>query len=368
MNEQIICSGCGIPVQTKDSDKPGYAPKAALERDVIVCQRCYRLTHYNEVPDVPLTDKDFDKLLDDVSKSDALVVMIVDLFDVEGSWMMKRKDLNHLPLVIVGNKFDLLPHSVNENKIKLWLKKEAMKRGYKPEKIDLMSANKKADVMRIAALIDQVRNGKDVYIIGSANVGKSTFINQIIRAFDGDEDQLITTSIYPGTTLAFIDLPLDDGSKMYDTPGIINPNQMYRSIPQKEMKLLQPKREIKPIVFQLKEEQTLFIGSLARFDFVSGEANHFVCYFPEKFTPHRTKLSQADDLYARHKGETILSPPSKESLEEVPPLKAETFTIAHDKTDIVIPGLGWVTVGHKGAVVTVHAPENIKVTLREAII
>ena len=44
---------------------------------------------------------------------------------------------------------------------------------------------------------------------------KSTFINQLIRGFDGDEDQLITTSHFPGTTLDLIDIPLDDGKTLY---------------------------------------------------------------------------------------------------------------------------------------------------------
>ncbi|GAK11431.1 LOW QUALITY PROTEIN: GTP-binding protein YqeH [Geomicrobium sp. JCM 19039] len=367
MNEDIICSGCGIPVQTKDKNEPGYVPVNALQRDVIVCQRCYRLKHYNEVPDVPLTDEDFSKMLSDVGKQDALVVMLVDLFDVEGSWMLHRKDLKHLPLLLVGNKFDLLPQSVNENKIRLWLKREAKAKGYAPTSIELMSANKKADVVRVAAAIDELRNGRDVYVIGSANVGKSTFINQLIRAFEGDDDQLITTSVYPGTTLAFIDLPLDDGSKLYDTP-VSTHHKCFQSLPRHAVHVLQPRKEIKPTIFQLQSEQTLFIGGLARMDFLEGESNHFVCYFPEAFKPHRTKLEAADDLYERHKGQDLLLPPAKDVLEQVPELVLHTFYIKEDKTDLVIPGLGWITVGKKGAKVNVYAPKNVKVTLRSAII
>ena len=32
---------------------------------------------------------------------------------------------------------------------------------------------------------------------------------------------MITTSHFPGTTLDMIDIPLDDDSYMFDTPGII---------------------------------------------------------------------------------------------------------------------------------------------------
>lgn len=60
MNEhEIICSGCGVKIQTVNKEGLGFAPKSALEKDVIICQRCFRLKHYNEVQDVSLTDDDF---------------------------------------------------------------------------------------------------------------------------------------------------------------------------------------------------------------------------------------------------------------------------------------------------------------------
>ncbi|MBB6448801.1 hypothetical protein HNR44_000750 [Geomicrobium halophilum] len=371
MNEEkIICSGCGVPIQTKDSSQMGYAPPAVLDRSVIICQRCFRLKHYNETPDVPLEAEDFQKMLTTVGDTDALIVMLVDLFDVEGSWLLQRDDLKNNKLLLVGNKLDLLPHSVNERRLKTWLKKDALQRGWKPSDVLLMSASKSGDVKRIASQIDEKRKGKDVYIIGSTNVGKSTFINQLIKMFDGDEEQLITTSSFPGTTLSFIDLPLDDGSKLYDTPGVINPKQMLAQLPQAEMASLQPKKEIKPIVHQLQTGQTLFFGGLARMDFIDGEPsqNHFVCYFPSEFKPHRTKLNNAAALYEKHAGGELLSPPGKDALAVIPNLKQQSFYIHQDKTDIVIPGLGWITVGKAGAEIDIYAPEHVEVTTREAII
>ncbi|SDI34948.1 ribosome biogenesis GTPase YqeH [Natribacillus halophilus] len=366
--ETIICSGCGVPIQTSDASQTGYAPPAALDRAVIVCQRCFRLKHYNEKPDIPLQAEDFRRMLQTIGRTDALIVLLVDLFDVEGSWLLERDVLKNNTLLLVGNKRDLLPKSVNERKLKTWLKKDALQRGWTPSDVLLMNAFKSEDVKHVAAEMDELRQAKDVYIVGSTNVGKSTFINQLIKLFEGDDEQLITTSTFPGTTLAFIDLPLDDGRKLYDTPGVINPRQMLARLPQREMAALQPKKEIKPIVHQLNPEQTLFFGGLARMDFVSGEANHFVCYFPPAFKPHRTKLVNADELYEKHAGETLLSPPEKASLTDIPPFKRQSFHIQQDKTDIVIPGLGWITVGNAGAKIDIYAPEHVEVITREAII
>ena len=67
--------------------------------------------------------------------------------------------------------------------------------------------------------IEQHRKGRDVYVVGVTNVGKSTLINAIIQEITGDKD-IITTSRFPGTTLDKIEIPLDDGSYIYDTPGL----------------------------------------------------------------------------------------------------------------------------------------------------
>ena len=66
-----------------------------------------------------------------------------------------------------------------------------------------------------------------------------------------------------------------------DTPGIINENQLTHYIGVKALKAVTPKKEVKPKGFQLESNQTLFVGGLARIDYVSGEKASFVCYFSE---------------------------------------------------------------------------------------
>ena len=63
------------------------------------------------------------------------------------------------------------------------------------------------NIKETAAAIDEYRNGKDVYVVGCTNVGKSTFINRIIKEVTGEGD-IITTSHFPGTTLDIIKIPL----------------------------------------------------------------------------------------------------------------------------------------------------------------
>lgn len=153
--------------------------------------------------------------------------------------------------------------------------------------------------------MDHYRKGGDVYVVGTTNVGKSTFINTLISNTSGEKDA-ITTSYFPGTTLGFIDIPLDENSSLFDTPGVIQRHQMAHYVSEQDLKVITPRREVKPKIYQLNEAQTLYFGGLARLDFESGSRTSFVCYFSNEINIHRTKLEKADDLYQNHLGELLV--------------------------------------------------------------
>jgi len=204
----------------------------------------------------------------------------------------------------------------------------------------------------------------DGEVVGVTNVGKSTLINAIIQEITGDKD-IITTSRFPGTTLDKIEIPLADGSHIYDTPGIIHRHQMAHYLSAKNLKYVSPKKEIKPKTYQLNPEQTLFLGGLGRFDFVAGDKQGFTAYFDNELKLHRTKLEGASDFYDKHVGSLLVPPVGKEK-EEFPALVKHEFTIK-DKTDIVFSGLGWIRVNDR-AKVAAWAPKGVDVVLRKAII
>ncbi|MBM7691841.1 ribosome biogenesis GTPase YqeH [Peribacillus deserti] len=363
----IVCIGCGIKVQTEDPKGLGYAPASALEKDAVICQRCFKLKHYNEVQDVSLTDDDFLKILNGVGSKDALIVKIVDIFDFNGSWLPGlQRFAGGNDVLLIANKFDLLPKSVKHNKLINWLQASSKELGLKPIDVLLVSASKGHNMKEAAAAIEHYRNGKDVFVVGCTNVGKSTFINRMIKEVTGEED-IITTSHFPGTTLDIIEIPLDDGKNLTDTPGIINHHQMAHHIDKRDLKYITPKKEIKSRVYQLNEEQTLFFGGLARFDYLSGGRRAFTCYLSNELDIHRTKLVKADDLYKNHAGE-LLTPPRKDQMDEFPELVPHEFSIKEAKTDVVFSGLGWVTVNEPGAKIVAHVPKGVNVILRKSLI
>lgn len=365
--ERLTCIGCGIEIQSEDPKREGYAPAASLEKEEVICRRCFRLRNYNELQPVSLSGDDFLAILNGIGEKDGLIIKVVDIFDFNGSWINGlQRFVGNKDILLIGNKSDVLPKSINRNRLINWMKTEAAKLGLKPIDVLLISAHKGHGMEDALNAIDKYRKGKDVYVVGCTNVGKSTFINRIIKNATG-MGEVITTSHFPGTTLDLVEIPLDDGKAIYDTPGIINDHQMAHHLDAKDLKAITPKKELKPKVFQLNAEQTLFIGGLARFDFISGDRSSFTIHVSNEIPIHRTKLENAKTLYAAHLGE-MLSPPSGESLEKMPPLVRHEFSIKKPKMDLVISGLGWITVQHPGVVVAVHAPRGVDVVLRPSLI
>ena len=373
LDNKIYCIGCGAEIQSENPNKQGYLPKSVVEKSIeennLVCKRCFRLKNYNEVSDVELGAEDFYKLIKTLSIKDGLIVKVVDIFDFSGSWIEDVIDIvgNNKDIVLVANKLDLLPKSVKQNKIKQWLFKMLKAKGIKVKDILLISAIKNHGIEEAAARIDELRNGKDVYIIGATNVGKSTFINKLIELTTGDKN-VITTSHFPGTTLGMIEIPLDRATSIYDTPGIILDYDIAHYLDAKSLKLVMPKKEIKARVFQLNAEQSLFFGGMARVDFVKGERQSFTLYASNLVDIHRTKLSNADALFEKHLG-TLLKPPFEDNISIFKNQVKKNFKIDDRKIDIVISGLGWITVNSdSGCEIDIYVPEEIEVFVRESII
>ncbi len=363
------CEGCGIKLQSEMPMQVGFIPKASLDKGQYICQRCYRIKHYNEVMPMKVDEDSFLQILNGISYTDCLVIHIIDVFDIEGTLIHGlTRFIGKNPFVLVANKIDLFSKSTNHEKIKLWLLQFMKSQGLLPEKIFLASADKNIYIEEIINYIKKKHKNKDVYVIGATNVGKSTFINKLISIVHEKDDVELTTSRYPGTTLNIVKIPLTDKHFIIDTPGIIHRNRFSEYVSPKTLKEITPRAPVKPIVYQLHGKQTLFFGGLARIDQLKDSRNSFVCYLSNDILIHRTKLSNAEQMYENHLGES-LSPPTKEEAETLPELKRHTFNfLGKYKMDIVISGLGWVTIDGEPTDIDVYVPKGIGVHIRKALI
>lgn len=365
----ISCAGCGVKLQSRDPEQAGYIPEAAIQKEPVICQRCFRIKHYNEASSVAVDQDDFLKLLGSIGTTDSLVVHIVDLYDFEGSLITGlQRFVGNNPVLLVVNKIDLLPKGMNTNRIRNWVQKQAKAQGLRTFDVVLCSAKRNMGFEHVIEALDRHRGDRDVYVVGATNVGKSTLINRLIRDYS-DMERELTTSRYPGTTLDAVNIPLEDGKSIIDTPGIVYASRMTEVVPRSFLGSLLPDKPIKPLVYQLNEQQTLFIGSLVRFDFVEGERQSFTLYISNALNVHRTKLERADALYNDHKGE-LLGAPTLEELASIPEWTRHSLRVRQgEKQDVFISGLGWIQVnGMRGALVDVYAPKGVKVLLRDSMI
>ncbi|GAB2703976.1 ribosome biogenesis GTPase YqeH [Paenibacillus thermoaerophilus] len=373
IRHRLKCSGCGVELQSEDPSRAGYVPPGAgggKGKDAkIVCKRCFRIRHYNEAVSVPMDDAQFLRILSGIGATRSTVLHIVDLFDFDGSVIPGlHRFVGDNPVVLAVNKADLLPKGVNQNRTVNWIRKLAKENGLKPAEVVLLSAKLNAGFDRLLEALRNHRNGRDIYVVGATNVGKSTLINRLISDYS-DLDGELTVSPYPGTTLDVVSVPLEDGGAMIDTPGIVYPWRLTEMVGPATLRAVLPDKFVKPRVYQLDERQTLFFGALARFDFVKGEHQSFTCYVSNGIHVHRRKLDGADEFWEKHRGE-LLSPPNAGELASLPPLARHSLRIPPGaKMDVSISGLGWIQCsGLTGAMIDVYAPKGVKVVLRPSMI
>lgn len=113
----VPCSGCGAVLHCQDPIIPGYLPsekfKCLTREDMrmSMCQRCFLIQTYNMFLNVRVSAETYPKIIQEIKRTKALVMVVVDLFDMKNSVF---KDLlkyigTNRPLFIVGNKVDMIP-------------------------------------------------------------------------------------------------------------------------------------------------------------------------------------------------------------------------------------------------------------------
>ncbi|CAK9300462.1 unnamed protein product [Gordionus sp. m RMFG-2023] len=258
----VPCYGCGAFLQCKDDTLAGYVPsnlfKSKTNLGDILCQRCSLLTHFNYPINVRVDHEKYSKTLHHIKNEDGLVLLLLDIFDINHS--IKHDILEIIGqnkyFYIIGNKIDLLPKDSSNwlRRVKTILKKEVLNTlNLDVEKlmgISLISAKSGYGVENLITKLQTLYNiNGNVYLIGCANVGKSTLFNTLLHSdySRGHANEIInraTTSTWPGTTLNMLNFPLNKPStwklaarnrrlnyiskfKKYIQSGIYEPNSQF---------------------------------------------------------------------------------------------------------------------------------------------
>jgi len=362
------CNGCGIEIQTKDKNKPGYLPENILQEKLltgekITCQRCFKLKHYNQL--LPITVKsDFYPQLDKVLKDFKNILWVIDVMDFEGTFREDiSKKLKNKNLILLVNKIDLLPKTLPLAELKKWIFARVKdKVNIKIENIRMVSAKKKFGMNRVFRILNE-KNIKKALIMGVTNVGKSSLIN----SFSHND---ITISSYPGTTLKMIKTKIKKYDiELYDTPGIEPKDRICDMFDIFTQVKIIPKREISRKTFKVDPGRVIFISGLVKFkvlDLAKEELRPvFLVFAPENISIHDTNEEKAKDLIGNRK---VLYPPfdNNFNFDEIE-FETKRYTIS-EGYDLSIPGLGWISVRRGPLVIEITNPKDITLHIRKSMV
>ncbi len=330
-----FCIGCGIKLQDENISQLGYTTN--LENDI--CSRCFRMKNYGEYQIVTNSNDDYINILKEVNKKKDLVLYIVDCLNFGEDIASIRKYLSNKMLLVL-NKRDVLPKSVKDEKIISYIKNL----NCDFEDIIVVSALKNYNIDLLMQKIDKYKTSKNVYVVGNTNVGKSSLINKIIKNYSEQEGAL-TISPLPSTTLNKISIKLNEKLTLIDTPGLVNRGNLINYIGNDLVKKVNPRKEIKPKTYQIRNNQCLVIGDLFRIDYLEGEKNSFTVFCSNDIKVKR---------YNRQKCELLKN------------LSQKSFDVSYHQ-DLVVDGLGFIKIVSK-AKVDVYVDINVSVFIRDSII
>lgn len=320
------CTGCGAFLQQENIDKEGYTK----ELNKNFCERCFRINHYNEYQKINKNNIEFIEILKKINSTD-LVVLVVDTLTVTDEVKIIDKYLNN-PKIIVFNKRDLLPFKLKEEKILNFAKKLEIF-----DEVIITSAVKNIGLDLLMERINHKKTSDKVYFVGFTNAGKSSLINKIIYNYTNDNSN-ITISPLPSTTLNNIEIKTKDFI-LIDTPGLIKKGDLLEFIPNKLINKLIPKKEIKPITYNVKSDQWFLIDDFFALNISNSSVTFFI-----------SNLLNIKRLYNK------------------PVLNLKEFKIEiKEAEDLVIVGFGFLKFKNKTNI-KLYLPDNVLFYTRKSLI
>ncbi|TKS65016.1 Nitric oxide-associated protein 1 [Collichthys lucidus] len=370
------CSGCGAILHCTAATAPGYLPsekyKVLLQEERLsgaTCQRCHLLTHHHKALNLHLSADQYRTVVRQVQPLRALVLLIVDLLDLPDSIVRDLPDLvgTNKHVVVLGNKIDLLPgDSPNYlQRIKRQLSRYCEDAGFGSQVtgVHLISAKTGYGVESVISDLQRSWRYKgDVYLVGSANAGKSTLFNTLLqsdycKSRASDSIHKATISPWPGTTLNLLKFP------------IMNPTP-YRMFRRRE-RLNEAETQTES---ELSHDELRTLTHLSRRGYLGGKSCWFSVVASGRVPVHITSLEKADAIYEKHAGHILLGVPlgGLERMKDFPPLVPQEYRLEgrgylEAAADIKLSSAGWVAVTAPDGdqlVLRVHGPEAAGFSLR----
>lgn len=213
----------------------------------------------------------------------AVVVLCVDASNVTGTLLRTiRNYIGGNPILLAVTRCDLLPDYVWEENDKDMMRQVFSHRARELNPADVylcsipLNADNTEDTWGVDALANDLfeyLNGRDTYVIGAANLGKSTLTDMLVfslmkrgvkaglfkgrlerKRMEKLREARVTKSALPGTTLQNVRVPCfgDHMQALWDTPGLVLDHSQHH-FPIRNIQQLLRKRptQIQPLEFEV---------------------------------------------------------------------------------------------------------------------
>ncbi|KAI6651050.1 nitric oxide-associated protein 1-like [Oopsacas minuta] len=440
----LFCSGCGAKFQSINCKLPGFIEDdtfiklKAKEDHSFICDRCYNLRN-EEVPlSLSQSHHKFAQKIGSIDLSRSVILLVVDILcfpvGVYPYWYKLIPDKT--PVVILLNKMDLIDNGLatTEKDWETRIRARVLKyfsngplKNREIARIEYASALRGLGVQNIARMILNVYGGRNVYLFGCTNSGKSTLFNRLQKnlwliessnptATPSSIFKKSTVSSLPGTTLNNISVPIPikkdlemvtgtiemhtEGiteeyvhpitveditkltrirSKLYDSPGVDHEHQLVSFLTLKEQKYTVPLTMIRRRQYDFIQGETLLIGGLAKVDFLhktNSSRIQFHVFCSHKIPLFVVKQKKLESFLDNYQDRVLVVPfPEEERGSPYPQLIGKELTIEGEHLplrclDVVVSNLGWLNIflsRNQTCTIKVYTPKGRGIVTREPL-
>jgi ribosome biogenesis GTPase A len=314
--------------------------------------RCFSLRHYNKSVDLE------ESCVLRVIPSDALGVVIVDLFDLELGLLTRLPRYFSGQFIFVANKIDLFGDALSPVKTKDYLRRLLREYGLKPLDVYLTSSHYSRSIDQLLDGIAQHQK-EEIYLIGPTNAGKSSLLNQMLKSLEIVHE--VTVSPFANTTLDHIGIQLKD-VMLYDTPGLLRENHLHHVL-RTSLPVIIPKKVVKPTTYQLYKPTTIYIGGFA---YVTIPAACSITIYTATALPlHKRGTEGAMEFFATHQAD-ILQVPTPDEAALLGPVVFDTMNLSQGE-DLVLEGIGFLYTSMKLRL-EIHHYASVKIYTRPRLL
>lgn len=363
------CYFCGATLQSEDPSKEGYVSPEVLEnptQNFIFCQKCFEAERFRALSNEPFIDYEFIDVLKEAKANDCLLVYVVNLFSFETSFSKEVIDLiQGMKIMVVGTKFDLLPEGTNREDIQEYVAHRFRVAGLRIKAPDvyIVEQGDEDSIRDTLTRIFELKNAKNVYVIGSVDAGKTALINSFLRIYSNLSNGNIVTCYYKNTHLKVMKIPMTNKSAMYETPGISITNSILFGLDAKTLRNIYLTKAVEPREISITKGHSVFIGGLAIIELLDGDKLELTCYFHKNVQLNRSHVSDVESKFIKlnKKGELV---PSLSKIKSTKDMEVFEIAMTNEEPayrDLGFSGLGWVNFKATNQKLRVYVPKGVSI-------